>query len=117
MNFRLLALYFAVIVLAQCVAWYQSNSLLLWDWLKDNYIPIVVCTSPFVGLAFAYGTKVGYDVLGSLWAVRFSAFAVGYLVFIFLAWYHLGENPFSLKNIITSFLCFSLLSVQIMWKE
>jgi len=117
LNYRLLLLYFSIIVTAQCIAWYQSNSLLLWEWLKDNYIPIVICTSPIVGLCFAYSTKVGYDVLGSLWAVRFSGFAIGYLVFIGLAWYHLGENPLSLKNIITSLLCFSLLAVQILWKE
>lgn len=116
MNYKLLLTYFLIIVGAQLVSWYQSNSLILWNWLKENYIPIVVATSPFVGLAFAYGTKVGYEVMGSLWAVRFSAFAIGYLVFIFLAWYHLGENPFSMKNIVTSILCFALLGVQILWK-
>ena len=116
MNYRLLALYFVIIIAAQFVSWYQSNSLLLWGWLKNNYVPIIICTSPFVGLAFAYATKMGYDVLGSAWAVRFSAFAVGYLVFIFLAWYHLGENPFSVKNIVTSLLCFALLAVQAFWK-
>tara|TARA_Y100001937_G_C7083148_1_gene314020 strand:- start:847 stop:1197 length:351 start_codon:yes stop_codon:yes gene_type:complete len=115
-NYKLLSFYFLIIVAAQFVAWYQSNSLLLWDWLKNNYIPVVVCTSPVVGLCFAYGTKVGHDVMGSLWAVRFSAFAIGYLVFIFLAWYHLGESPFSPKNIVTSLLCFSLLGVQVFWK-
>ncbi len=116
MNYKLLAFYFVIIVFGQLVAWYQSNSVLLWDWLKDNYIPIVVVTSPFVGLAFAYGTKIGYEALGSLWAIRFSVFAVGYLIFIFLAWFHLGENPFTAKNIITSLLCFALLGIQIFWK-
>ena len=116
MNYKLLTLYIVIVIAAQFVSWYQSNSLILWDWLKDNYIPIVVCSSPFVGLGFAYATKVGYEVLGSLWAVRFSAFSIGYLVFIFLAWYHLDEDPFSLKNIITSILCFALLGIQIFWK-
>ena len=116
MNYKLLTLYIVIVIAAQFVSWYQSNSLILWNWLKDNYIPIVVCSSPFVGLGFAYATKVGYEVLGSLWAVRFSAFSIGYLVFIFLSWYHLGEDPFSLKNIITSILCFALLGIQIFWK-
>lgn len=116
MNYRLLIAYFMIVCAAQFVSWYQSNSLILWDWLKENYIPVVIVTSPFVGLAFAYGTKIGYEVLGSLWAVRFSAFSIGYLVFIFLAWYHFDENPFSMKNIVTSILCFALLGVQILWK-
>lgn len=116
MNYRMLAIYFLILVVAQFVSWYQSNSLILWDWLRQNYVPVVVLSSPFVGLAFAYATKIGYDTLGSLWAVRFSAFSIGYLVFIFLAWYHLGENPFSPKNIVTSILCFALLGIQIFWK-
>jgi len=107
---------FVLITLAQLISWYQSNSLLLWDWLKENYIPVVVCTSPIVGLLFAYATKLGYEVLGTLWAVRFTAFSVGYLVFIALAWYHFDEDPFSYKNIVTSILCFALLGVQILWK-
>ena len=115
MDYRLIY-YFIIIIVAQFISWYQSNSIILGGWLKDNYVPIVVVTSPFVGLAFAYGTKVGYDVLGSLWAVRFSAFSIGYLVFSVLAWSHLGENPFSPKNIVTSILCFAILGIQIFWK-
>ena len=116
MNYKMLFAFFLLVVLAQVASWYSSNSLILWEWLKKNYIPVVIVTSPFVGLAFAYATKVGFEVLGSLWAVRFSAFSIGYLVFIFLTWYHLGEDPFSLKNIITSVLCFALLGIQIFWR-
>ena len=114
-NTKLLLL-FVVLTAAQILSWYQSNSLIMWEWVKEHSVPIIMCSSPFVGLLFAYGTKIGYEVLGTLWAIRFSAFAVGYLVFIVLAWFHFDESPFTLKNLVTSILCFLLLGVQIFWK-
>ena len=115
MNYRLLMMYFAIIALAQSIAWYQSNSLLLWDWLKDNYIPIVVCTSPIVGLAFTYSTKIGYGVLDTLWAVRFSAFAtVVYLIIRYL----FGGRPEGALLVISVFFRFLILfGAILMWQE
>ena len=116
MNYVMLFFFFILVTIAQTMSWYSSNSLILWDWLKENYIPVIIAISPFVGLAFAYATQLGVEALGSLWAVRFSTFSIGYLVFIVLAWYHLGEDPLSAKNIVTSILCFILLGIQIFWK-
>ena len=115
MNTKLLLLFLAI-VSAQIMSWYQSNSMIMWEWVKQHSLPIIVITSPFIGILFAYATKMGYEVLESLWAIRFSAFAVGYLVFIVLAWIHFDESPFTAKNMITTLLCFSLLGIQIFWK-
>lgn len=115
MNTKLLLL-FALLMLAQVMSWYQSNSMIMWESVKKYSIPIIMFSSPIIGLLFAYGTKMGYEVLESLWAIRFSAFAVGYLVFIVLAWVHFDESPFTLKNLITSLLCFTVLGLQIFWK-
>jgi len=116
MNTKLLLL-LMIITAAQIISWYQSNSMIMWDWVKEHSLPIIICSSPIVGLLFAYGTKMGYEVLESVWAIRFSAFAVGYIVFIVLAWIHFDESPFTAKNLITSLLCFSLLGIQIFWKN
>ena len=116
MNTKLLLL-LVIITAAQIISWYQSNSMIMWDWVKEHSLPIIICSSPIVGLLFAYGTKMGYEVLESVWAIRFSAFAVGYIVFIVLAWIHFDESPFTAKNLITSLLCFSLLGIQIFWKN
>ena len=116
MNTKLL-LFFVLLVFAQVMSWYQSNSMIMWDSIKKYSVPIIIFTSPFIGLLFAYGTKVGYEVLESLWAIRFSAFAVGYLVFIVLAWVHFEESPFTLKNLITTVLCFALIGIQMFWKS
>ena len=61
--------------------------------------------------------RMGYEILGSLWAIRLSAFAVGYLVFAILTWVHFDESPFTIKNVITSLLCFTILGIQIFWKN
>ena len=115
MNLKILGM-LILFTIAQIVSWYQSNSLLLNDWLKDNFIYVCLVLAPITGILFAYGTKVGYEAIGTLWSVRFSAFAVGYLTFIVLTWYHLGEDPFTWKNIVTSLLCFAILAVQAFWK-
>jgi len=115
MNTKLLLL-FVLLVFAQVISWYQSNSMIMWESVKKYSVPIIIFSSPIVGLLFAYGTKVGYEVLESLWAIRFSAFAVGYLVFIVLAWAHFEESPFTLKNLITTVLCFALIGVQMLWQ-
>ena len=116
MNTKLLLLFFAI-VSAQIMSWYQSNSMIMWEWVKQHSLPIIVITSPFIGILFAYATKMGYEVLESLWAIRFSAFAVGYLVFIILAWIHFDESPFTAKNMITTLLCFSLLVFRFFGKQ
>lgn len=115
-NTKLLLLIVSVLS-AQIISWYQSNSLLLWDWLKDNYLVSVVLLSPIVGFLYVYANKIGYEILGSLWAIRLSIFSVGYLVFTVLAWVHFEESPFTIKNVITSLLCFTILGIQIFWKN
>ena len=99
MNTKLLLL-FVMLVLAQVISWYQSNSMIMWESIKKYIVPVIIVSSPIVGLLFAYCTKMGYEVLESVWAIRFSAFAVGYLVFIALAWIHFEESPFTLKNLL-----------------
>ena len=115
MNTKLLLL-FVLLVFAQVISWYQSNSMIMWESVKKYSVPIIIFSSPIVGLLFAYGTKVGYEVLESLWAIRFTAFAVGYLVFIVIAWAHFEESPFTLKNLITTVLCCALIGVQMLWQ-
>lgn len=111
-----LVLFLAVIMSAQVISWYQTNTLLINEWVKNNLVLFAIVLSPIVGVLFTYSTKLGFEVLGTLWAVRFTAFALGYLVFVFLSWYHLGEDPFTLKNIVTSALCFAILAVQMFWR-
>ena len=69
---------------------------------------------PISLLAF-YGTRYGYDAMGSAWGVRLSAFAVSYTVFPFLTFFFLGESPFDLKTMVCIALSFVIVGIQAFW--
>ena len=102
--------------LAQTAAWFQTNGQLIHQWLANNVVLTSVILGPIVGTMFAYGTKAIYTETEALWVVRFLAFASGYLVFIPLTWYFLGETPLTLKNLISFLLCVTLICVQLFMK-
>jgi hypothetical protein len=102
-----------VFLSAQIVAWFQTNSVLLGGRLADNFLYVAIFLGPITSILFAYGTKMLYQELGSLWSIRFLTFGLGYLVFIPLTWYFLGEEILTLKNTISFFLCVALMAIQI----
>ena len=77
---------------------------------------IAAAFAPVTTLSFAYGTKLMYDNMDSLWSIRFITFGIGYLVFIPLTWYFLGEEMFTAKNGISFLLCVALLLIQAFMK-
>ena len=101
--------------IAQILAWFQSNSGILGEPLKSNYILIALLFGPIVSVTFATATVNLYEHL-SLWSIRFLTFGIGYLVFIPLTWYFLGEEILTIKNAISFFLCVALLSVQFLMR-
>ncbi len=102
--------------IAQTLAWFQTNGLLIHKWLADHVVLTSVILGPIVGVLFAYGTKAIYQQTDALWAARFLGFASGYMVFIPLTWYFFGETPFTVKNVISFLLCVLLIYVQIFMK-
>ena len=105
-----------IFVLAQIMAWFQSNSGILGGKLEENFVYIALVFGPIVSLLFAYGTKMMYAEIDSLWAIRFLTFGIGYLVFIPLTWYFLGEEILTLKNIVSFCLCLTLITLQFIMK-
>ena len=105
----------ALFCIAQVLAWFQSNSGILEEPFRSNYILIALLFGPIVSVTFAIATVNLYEHL-TLWSIRFLTFGIGYLVFIPLTWYFLGEEIFTLKNIISFSLCVTLLSVQFLMR-
>tara|TARA_R100001460_G_scaffold10789_1_gene25426 strand:- start:1138 stop:1476 length:339 start_codon:yes stop_codon:yes gene_type:complete len=105
----------ALFVIAQILAWYQSNSGIIGEPFKSNYILIAIVFGPIVSLLFVHATIMLYETM-PLWSIRFFTFGIGYLVFIPLTWYYLGEEIFTLKNIISFVLCCTLISIQFFMK-
>ena len=103
-------------IIAQTFAWFQSNSALISGWLSKNYMFVALGLGPFVSLLFAYITKEMYSLGWTLWSIRFIAFGIGYLVFIPLTWYFLGEEILTAKNIISFLLCLILITAQFFMK-
>jgi len=112
-KFILSALLFMV---AQVAAWFQSNAGILGGKLQENYILLALMLGPIVSVMFAIATKMLYTEIESLWSVRFLTFGIGYLVFIPLTWYFLGEQMLTAKNIISFILCLTLIIVQFLMK-
>ena len=106
----------ALFALGQILGWFQSNSILLGEWLQKNIILICLVLGQLTALCFAYGTKALYEVLPQVYAARFLGFAIGYLIFIPLTWYFFNESPLTMKNIISFLLCVVLISVQVFMK-
>jgi len=106
------ALLFAI---AQVLAWFQSNSGILGEPFKSNYVWIALLFGPIVSLLFSTATIYLYEHM-ELWSIRFLTFGIGYLVFIPLTWYFLGEEILTLKNIISFCLCVLLMSIQFIMK-
>ena len=84
-------LYYGILlfVIGQTLAWFQSNS----------------------GIIVTEAAEVE-----ALWSIRFMTFCIGYLIFIPLTWYFLGEEMLTAKNGISFLLCVSLLLVQAFMK-
>ena len=101
-----------LLLLAQVLSWFQSNSTIIGGDLENKAIIAACITAPLTTLAYAYGTKFMYLSTDSLWSVRFITFGIGYLVFIPLTWYFLGEEMITAKNIVSFLLCVGLLLVQ-----
>ena len=114
MNKVLIATVF--FILGQLFGWYQSNGAVISKWMADHILLTSILIAPITGIFFAYGTKIMYEHTGDLWSVRFIAFACGYLIFIPLAWWHLGESPFTIKNLTSMFLCVTLIAIQFLMK-
>jgi len=99
-------------VIGQIMAWFQSNSGIIAEENATKAMLFAACFAPITTLAFAYGTKLMYAEMDSLWSIRFITFGIGYLIFIPLTWYFLGEEMFTAKNGISLLLCLVLLLIQ-----
>ena len=111
-------LYYGMLLflLGQTLAWFQSNSGIITEDNATRAMIIAACFAPLTTLSFAYGTKWMYAEMDSLWSIRFITFGIGYLVFIPLTWYFLGEEMLTAKNGISFLLCVALLLIQAFMK-
>ena len=104
------------LMLAQTLAWFQSNSGVLTGWLQKNSLMVALACGPLVALLFSMSVKTLYKSGLDLYSIRFITFGMGYLVFMPLTWMFLGEHLFTIKNTISFVLCVLLLITQFYFK-
>lgn len=94
--------------------WWATNTQLLEGYSYKKSLAYAVGLSIPISLFSFYATRVLYSAAHeSLWAVRFIAFGVSYLVFPIMTWYFLGESMFTLKTLACIFLSIIIILIQI----
>jgi len=108
-------LFFGIFVFMNFLIWVSTNGQLIKN--ADQGKALLFCVTfaiPISLLAF-YGTRIGYEQLGSAWSVRLAAFGISYLVFPFMTYFYLNESPFNLKTMVCILLSFAIVCIQAFW--
>ena len=107
---------FLLFFIGQSLIWVQTNGQFVWEWFKKHPLLVSIFMGTSISYVLIYATRliVGYYD-GLLWPGRFIAFGSGIISFTFLTWYFLGEG-ITTKTIVSLFLAFSLIGIQLFWK-
>ena len=94
--------------------WWGTNAQFIQGWSHKHALALSLALSiPITLLAF-FASRNLYEALdGQLWAVRFVAFGISYLVFPILTWHFLGESMFTAKTIACILLSCLIIYIQI----
>ena len=112
---RNLIMAFITIVMAQFIAYLQTQSQFFWTWAKDHPLLMSITGIP-ISILLIYFTKycaLSFD--GQVWPGRLIGFAVGAIVFALMSHFIMDE-PFTPKTIVCLCLSAGILLVQVLWK-
>lgn len=112
---RNLIIALVIIILAQLLAYLQTQSQFFWTWAKDHPLLLSISGIP-VSILLIYFTKycaLAFD--GQVWPGRLIGFAIGAIVFALLSHFIMDE-PFTPKTIVCLCLSACILIIQMVWK-
>jgi hypothetical protein len=102
--------------LAQVLVWFQSNGQFLWPWFKRNPLILSMIGGTIISYVLILATRlIAEHYYGMIWPGRFIGFAIGMLIFSYLTWQFMDEG-INTKTMVSIFLSFILICVQIFWK-
>lgn len=102
--------------LGQILVWFQSNGQFLWPIFKKNTLLVAIIGGTIVSYMLIHATRLIAEHYGGLiWPGRFIGFSLGMLVFSYLTWEFMDEI-INTKTMISIFLAFLLICVQLFWK-
>ena len=104
------------IILANILAWFQTNGQFVWESWKDNpWISVLPMAIP-TGFCFCFATKYIVEETNELWAAKFMCFGISYLVFPILTWWLMNESMLTAKTLTCTFLSVIIVYIQVFWK-
>jgi len=107
-------LIFSIFILMHGLVWVSSNWQLTEGADYYNSLLLSIAAAIPISLLSFYGTRIGYDTLGSAWSIRLLAFGLSYITFPILTWLLLGESPFNTKTMICILLSLLIIVTQLL---
>lgn len=100
--------------LLHVLVWFATNTQFISENWRDKSLQIAILFAIPITLCGYYGARFAYNALdSSVWASRFLAFGISYLVFPILTYLFLGESMFTLKTTVCVFLSFLMIFIQL----
>ena len=100
--------------LLHTLVWFAANTQFISPEWKAKSLHIAIMVAIPATLCSYYGARFAYDTLNnSIWASRFLAFGISYLVFPTLTYIFLGESMFTTKTMTCVFLSFLIIFIQV----
>ena len=116
MNLKLLLYGILLFFLAHTVTWFQLNGQFLWKFFKENTFLLALAGIP-ISYLYIWGTKYTVESFdGILWPTRFIGFGVGIIIYALFVGIFFKEG-ITTKTFVSLILAFSLVCVQVLWKN
>tara|TARA_Y100000592_G_C5253837_1_gene214098 strand:- start:161 stop:511 length:351 start_codon:yes stop_codon:yes gene_type:complete len=116
MNLKFLVYGIFLFFLAHIVTWFQLNGQFLWKFFKENTFLLALAGIP-ISYLYIWGTKYTVESFdGILWPTRFIGFGVGIIIYALFVGLFFKEG-ITMKTFISLILAFSLVCIQVLWKN
>ena len=116
MNLKFLVYGIFLFFLAHIVTWFQLNGQFLWKFFKENTFLLALTGIP-ISYLYIWGTKYTVESFdGILWPTRFIGFGVGIIIYALFVGLFFKEG-ITMKTFISLILAFSLVCIQVLWKN
>ena len=116
MNYKSLILGLILFLVAQSLAWFQTNGQFLSSWVKNHPILVSGLMGIPVGASYIFGTTYIVEFFnGQLWPSRIIAFATGIFSFYILTLIFMKEG-INIKTGTILVLASMIIILQVFWK-
>jgi len=101
-------------MIGQILIWFQSNGQFISEWFKNNTLLVSFFGVP-ISYLFIHATRMSYEGYGATWPGRMMGFAIGVMVFTYLAHTFMGES-INLKTALSILLSIGIICIQVFMK-